>query len=213
MRIVIALFALLSVTGSTATGEEEGWKTDGPWMDMVSGHMIGTDRLHVPQPDLPETTPIAVNAICSESSDRRYVTCDFIDLGIAGLSDSKECGAWVEFARRILRVTERSRSHIVWFGTHTNPLSGSNTTYRLAVTFNPKGIHLSGMPELDAKWEYTSVRLYPDRPMWGDSLSRSQSAVDSTARASSGVSDTNFPAYTKFAVPCRPTAVFIQRLK
>lgn len=84
------LFALLLVS-AWARPAAADWR-DEQWIDMDTGEMVGTDRLSTPNAQYP-TIPIAVNATCSESSDRRGLSCYFVRLDILPDPRTKECSA------------------------------------------------------------------------------------------------------------------------
>src|SRR5262245_36982634 len=136
MRLRIALLLLLCASASTVSGEDRGWKDGGPWLGMDSGQMVGTDRLHTPNPDVAETVSIALNATCSESLDRQQVLCYFTQLSVLSLPGTKDCAAEVTVEQRTLRVIERSTSRVVWSGSYDG--HQAQRYYRLTVTFNPK---------------------------------------------------------------------------
>jgi len=190
--LVLALFSA-SVLVSPAAAD---WR-DEQWIEMDTGEMVGTDRLSTPSAQYP-TIPIVVNATCSETSDRRKLSCYFVRLDILADPRTKECSASVMVYREDLTTIERSPSGVVWTATgKPSRMSGEVLTHRLQVTFKPNVPRLSGQPFQVDRWEYRMDIFYPkDRTLNSTSV-----AINQGKTTLGGA---------PFAAPCRPAAVGIQ---
>ena len=101
---------------------------------MDSGQLVGTDRA-TNNPSRPEI-PFVLNVTCSESVDRRSVSCYFVRLSFQTEPTTKTCVAEVMVFRETLTVVERSARRTVWLATGKPAnFTGEILTHRLQVTF------------------------------------------------------------------------------
>jgi hypothetical protein len=192
-RVGIVL-GLLSVSVSVGPAAAD-WR-DQQWSDMDTGEMIGTDRANTPGAPY-STIPFVVNGTCSESSDRRRLSCYFVRLDFLSDPKTKDCSANVMVYRENLTTVERSPNGVVWTATGEPSRSGEVLTHRLQVMFKPNVPRFSGQPFQVDRWEYRVETFYPNKR----ELNSTAVAINPGKTSLIG---------TQFAAPCRPTAVGIQ---
>ena len=187
------VLALLFVSGWASPAAAD-WR-DQQWVDMETGEMVGVDRSNSPN-DPQANIPFVLNATCSETSDRRQMSCYFIRVSFLVEPSRKECNVDVMVYRETLTPVERSPSRVIWLATgKPSLLAGEVITHRLQVTFNLNALRVLDRPYSADRWEYRTEIFYPKNR-----------ELNSTATAS----NSGKPAWrAPFPAPCRPNAVGI----